>query len=241
MPRINGNNSSNEGGNNGKSRSVAKGMKGIRLAKRLPHKNKAYDATLSQRPKSFGGAVSSTNITSTGSQTYTVPEGVDTVTLTMYGGGGGGGIAEAAGKGTNNGKGGGSGSRIVLTINEIAPGTVLTFNVGAGGAAGSGSANGSVGGDTTLTYGGVTYTAGGGYGGNSSGVLPNLVGLPGNGGGGVAERSGGAEGTLTNGNNKSAHTGGAALGDSAGAGGNGSTSASSQNNTAGGNGKVIIS
>ena len=54
----------------------------------------------------------------------------------MVGGGGGGGHRAGKGGGANGG-GGGSGAKVVVTLDEIAPGTVLTFNVGAGGAEGT--------------------------------------------------------------------------------------------------------
>ena len=229
MPRINGNNSSNEGGNNGKSRSVAKAMKGIRLAKRLPHKNKAVDATLSQRPGLFGGAASSTTITSTGSQTYTVPKGVDTITVEMVGGGGGGGARAGKGGGANGG-GGGSGAKVVVTLSEIRPGTVLTFNVGAAGAQGTHasqvSGRATAGGDTTLTHGGVTYTAGGGAGGAGGGDNSNTAGVDESGGAGS-----GTGATITAGN---AGTGQG--GSNAGTGG--STTASTGTFGAGGQGQT---
>ena len=198
MPRINGNNSSNEGGNNGKSRSVAKSMKGIKLARRLPHKNKSVDATLSSRPGFFGGARSATTITSTGSQTYTVPKGVDTLTIEMVGGGGGGGPHQT-GRSTVSGGGGGSGAKIVITISEVKSGSTLTFNIGAGGAIGSETptTDGADGANTTFTHGGVTYTAGGGEGGRNANLTFGTVK---DGSGGVATRGSGSEGTLTNGN-----------------------------------------
>ena len=241
MPRINGNNSSNEGGNNGKSRSVSGGMKGIKLARRLPHKNKAFDSTLSNRPAFFGGSKSGTSITSTGSQTYTVPKGVDTLTITMYGGGGGGSRATSGRGGTTNGGGGGGGSRLVINLTEVTPGSVLTFSVGAGGAAASSSGTpGANGANTTFSYNGVDYVAGGGEGHKEAGGAGTRDGT-----GGVADCDSASNCTGTNGNNGGqlgvSVVGGAALGDSAGAGGNGSNNASSQNNTAGGNGKVIIS
>jgi len=190
------------------------------------------------------GSASSTTISSTGSQTYTVPRGVDTITITMYGGGGGGGKAVSAGRGggTTNGGGGGGGGRIVVTLNEVAPGTVLTFSVGAGGAKGTGSGNnGSDGGNTTLSYGGVDYVAGGGEGSAGGECLSSCK----DGTGGVSDCDSGSNCAATSGNNGTAKNStaaaGAALGDSAGAGGAGSTSTSSQNHADGGNGKVLIS
>lgn len=249
MPRLNRNNSSNEGGNSGKGRAVAKGMKGIKLAKRLPHLSSLVDATLSSRPGFFGGSKSGTNITSTGSQTYTVPQGVDTLTITMYGGGAGGGLAASGRGGTVKGGGGGGGARLVITLNEVKPGETLTFNVGAGGAK-STSTNGvsSNGGDTTFSYDGKDYVAGGGEG-NRSGSLGIATK---DGTGGAGDCDGGSTCTATAGNNGTAYNTGASTtpgGNSletsnssgAGAGGIGSNNASSQNAADGQNGKVVIS
>ena len=187
---------------------------------------------------------SSTTITSTGSQTYTVARGVDTLTVTMYGGGGGGGPAASAGRGggTNNGFGGGSSAKCVYKLNEVRPGSVITFSVGAGGPAGTGSspANWSNGGDTTLTHDGTTYTAGGGMGGSRAGCF---------GGAPICQTGGGGQSTNGSVSNTSGATaglglavgaGGASVGDSAGAGGSGSHDHILQNNQAGGDGKVII-
>jgi hypothetical protein len=189
---------------------------------------------------------SATTVTSTGSQTYTVPKGVDTITVTMYGGGGGGGLAASGRGGDIKGGGGGGGSRLVLTINEIRPGTVLTFNVGAGGDKSVGNGMSDDGGNTTLSYGGVDYVAGGGEG-NRGGSIS--LGAPTKDGtGGAGDCDGGSTCTATAGNNGTAYNtggsttpGGAALGNSAGKGGDGSNNASSQNAEDGSDGKVIIS
>jgi len=190
------------------------------------------------------GASSATTISSTGSQTYTVPRYVDTLTVTMYGGGGGGGHAAAAGRGggSNNGIGGGAGAKCVYKLNEMRPGSVITFSVGAGGLAGSGG-NGRDGEASTLTHNGTTYTAGGGLGGKKSGCIGTVANCPVGSGG--QSTNGSVSNTAGTSAGQPAHTsigvGGASVGDSAGAGGSGSTNHSSQNNVAGGAGKVIIS
>ena len=68
----------------------------------------------------------------------------------MRGGGGGGG---RRGKATSaSAGGGGGGARVVVTLDEVTPGSTLTFNIGAGGAAGTHasqvSARATAGGDT---------------------------------------------------------------------------------------------
>jgi len=185
---------------------------------------------------------SSTTITSTGSQTYTTPVGVDTFTITMYGGGGGGGALHSGRGADVDGGGGGGGSRIVVTLNEVPPGTVLTFNNGGGGARGTdASLNAGDGGNTTLSYGGIDYVAGGGEGSAGGNVFLGAK----DGTGGVADCDSGANCTATNGNVGSAKNtttaAGAALGDSAGAGGAGGDAPAPGVGTAGSAGKIIIS
>ena len=200
-------------------------MKKIRRAYRRPDLYSDIDKTLSDTGKS------GTTISSTGEQTYNIPSGVDTLTITMYGGGGGGGRAVGGRSGSTNGEGAGGGAKCVVTLRDIPKGTTLTFDVGAGGAISAGS-HGSNGDDTTLTYDGTTYTAGGGGGGVDEGGSCQSYNK-----GGTATNGD----TNTSGNDNSSENGGAALGDSAGAGGDGSTDHVSQNHSGGGDGKVIIS
>jgi len=212
-------------------------MSRYKIVRRKPHQYASFDVHPS----------TPTTITDTGTQTYTIPSGVDTLTITMYGGGGGGGLADAGRGGTTKGGGGGGGSRLVFTLNEVRGGQVLTFNVGAGGAkSASTSLCSTAGGNTTLTHDGCDFIAGGGEQNRSAGL--SLGGSCDLGGGGVADCDSCADCTATNGNDGTAYNtgssttpGGAALGDSAGAGGDGSNNASSQNATNGGDGKVIIS
>ena len=208
------------------------------------------DFTFSKPGRASLSSGSSTTISSTGSQTYTVPKGVDTLTVTMYGAGGGGGAAAAGtsrGNPVNEGGGGGGGSRLVITLKEVRPGTVLTFNVGAGGAKNANSSQcGADGGDTTLSYGGYDFVAGGGEGNVGGATIPSCSD-DGTGGAGDCDSYGDCTATAGNNgtakHNNSTQAGGAALGDSAGAGGQGSNNDNTpdQNMTDGGNGKVIIS
>ena len=172
MPRIGRNNSSNEGGNSGKSRSVPSGMKGLKLAKRLPHLSSLIDGTLSASVGRRNRAGKQTNtFASAGTYNWKVPEGVDTLTVTMYGGGGGGGAGDSNRGTGHTGHGGGGGAKVSVTINEIAPKTTISFTVGTGGASGAASAYAGNGGDTTFTYGGVNYVAGGGCGGGPRALI----------------------------------------------------------------------
>ena len=136
--------------------------------------------------------LSTTNITSTGSQNYTVPEGTVFVEIEMYGGGGGGGAGKVSGgRGSDvhlKGGGGGGGAyvRHKIFIPQLVTDAVINFTVGAGGAGGGMggtqfAAVGVDGGDTTLNNivapGGGSSTdlsgpsAGGGSNGHQGGNL----------------------------------------------------------------------
>ena len=212
-------------------------------ARRHPNRFGGFDRSLSQ------AGLTTTNITSTGSQTYTVPPKVDSLTITMYGGGAGGALAGGGRGGVVKGGGGGGGARLVITLDEVTPGETLTFNVGAGGdKATAASGCSDSGGDTTFSYGGKDYVAGGGER-NRGG---NLGLCSDDGTGGAGDCDGGATCTATAGNNGTAYNSGGSTtpggnsletGDSsgAGAGGIGSNNGSSQNAADGQNGKVVIS
>ena len=140
--------------------------------------------------------LSTTNITSTGTQTYTIPSGVVFIEVEMYGGGGGGGVGSVvsgrSGSSHTNGQGGGGGAYVKhqIRIVDLRKDDTLTFTVGAGGDAGANSSDmGSDGGDTQLTLhkrSSSTITtfsdiiAGGGEGGRSATALGG--GLQGEGG-----------------------------------------------------------
>ena len=223
-------------GTSSKSPSMRKALRAIRRPDLFK--------TISRRPKTLA------ILDSVGSNTFKVPAGVDTVTIKMWGGAGGGGQAGTSGKTqvTTFGTGGGGGACIQLELTDIKPGTVLTFGVGGGGPAGTTpNLQGSNGGNSTFTFEGVTYTAGGGVGGRAGGV-----GFYSNSGvGGSAIRSGGSLGTLTNGTSSTngaigAGTNTISATTSGGigfflSGGVGSNNTASQNNTAGANGRVEIS
>ena len=128
--------------------------------------------------------LSTTNITSTGTQTYTIPSGVVFIEVEMYGAGGGGGVGTVSsgrgGSSHTNGQGGGGGAYVKhqIRIVDLRKDDTLTFTVGAGGAKGANASSmGSDGGDTQLTLhkrSSSTITtfsdiiAGGGEGGRSA-------------------------------------------------------------------------
>jgi hypothetical protein len=127
-----------------------------------------------------------------GTSTFTVPQGVTSISIVMVGGGGGGG---------NSGSGGGGGALTYLNNLSVTPGTVYNLRVGAGGGGGAGSglsswfntstylfANpgspGQLGSDTGGGGGGAGGYAGtGGTGAGSTGLTSWAGGAGGTGGG----------------------------------------------------------
>ena len=170
--------------------------------------------------------LSTTNITSTGSQDYTVPAGVVYLEIEMYGGGGGGGGGKttSGGKGGGtthyNGGGGGGGAYVKHKLFSIPTSThnaVINFTVGAGGAGGDGGSSatsGSNGADTTLntvSISGVSQDISGPVAGGGEGGVRGQLLNTGLGDGGVA-----SNGNITNtngsdGTNPSFFGGGSAL------------------------------
>ena len=86
------------------------------------------------------------------SGTFTVPESVSSVLVTVLGAGGGGGGGNPTG---GAGGGGGAGAFVSRFPLSVAPGASLTVTVGAGGAGAAINATGVAGGVTTVT-GGLT-------------------------------------------------------------------------------------
>ena len=130
------------------------------------------------------GQTTVTEIITSGT-TWTVPCGVSTVDIEIYGAGGGGGGSNTGGDtgggggsggyrgadydkagGESAGPGGASGAYISDMVFNVTGGETLTINVGSGGAAGTGtySGNSGTGGDTSIsgTSSGSLFTLGGG-------------------------------------------------------------------------------
>lgn len=131
-------------------------MKAAKRKKRAPGTFSDFD----QSPTDTGE--SATVYTTAGSHVYTVPRGIDTIRVHMYGAGGGGGNKVAK----LSGCGGGGGAFVGLTLSEVKSGETLTFVVGAAGVTNASNA-GTSGGDTYVQWtdiGGTAhgYTAGGG-------------------------------------------------------------------------------
>ncbi len=194
---------------------------------------------------SAGGISSNSQTYSTqGSGTFTVPSGITSITVKLWGGGGGGGAGGSAAAG---GAGGGAGET-TGTI-AVTPGETLDVYVGGGGAAGTRntSGGGGGGGGYTSIYRGTTLlalAAGGGGGGGGRSTSTHIGGAGGagggtngiagsasltNGGGGAGTSSGGLGGTSTSG-----FPGQAGISLDGGAGANGATTAGTGSGAAGG-------
>lgn len=107
------------------------------------------------------------DVYTTGSGSWTVPDMLKVtgrkwrVTL-VGGGGGGGGCAATAGL---IGNGGGSGAVVIANIAYDGTNNTMSYSVGAAGVTTGNNTAGGAGGNTTVTYGSITYTAPGGTGG----------------------------------------------------------------------------
>ncbi len=165
---------------------------------------------------SYNGQVSN----SQGSDTFTVPTGVTSITVEMWGGAGGGG-----GGGSNAAGGAGGGGGFVRATLNVTPGEVLNLYVGGGGGFGAGSATnsgvGGGGGGYSSLYRSSTplaIAAGGAGGGGGRLVAGQTGGAGGAGGGttGVAGAAAGGTGAAVNGGGGGTPSAGGA----AGSGGN---------------------
>ena len=130
-----------------------------------------------------------------GAASWTVPDNVVSVDITMVGGGGGGGTG-VPGRPGGGGGGGGAGQVIQYNNVQVTPGTVFNLYVGNGGK-GAGNFTGYAGSNGETTYldqSGSRLTAGGGGGGGGTVAQSNFMGAnnsppsvpPGGSGGGGA-------------------------------------------------------
>ena len=193
-----------------------------------------------------------TTETFTSGTSWTVPCGVTSVTVTIWGGGGGGGGSSTNGSG---GSGGGGGARVTNTF-VVTPGTVINYTIGAGGTAGSAAGGtGGSGGQTSVTSGVPAMSAAGGTGGagnagaagvagangtSSGGTLTNGTnGIAGGASGGNGGNGGGTTTTFGNGNTNAAGSPGTAPG--GGGGGGERAGGTSFTGGAGGSGQISFS
>lgn len=173
----------------------------------------------------FGEALGQTQtITTAGPGTFTVPAGVTSITVEVWGAGGGGG--RLSNNGIGGGGGGGAYSRKVLSVT---PGQVINYYLGFG------SGNSTAGEDswflndlTVLAKGGNSVadeSATGASGGNAASSIGDFTRSGGNGANGSGSNAGGggsSAGILANGNNATNQNGAGAPTDG-GAGGDGAT------------------
>ncbi|WP_307424263.1 GEVED domain-containing protein [Chryseobacterium sp. MDT2-18] len=162
----------------------------------------------------------------TGSGNFTVPCGVTSLTVQIWGGGGAGGAAD---NNPNGGSGGGAGGYSTAIL-AVAPGNVIAYSVGIGGNGGAGN-----GGAGTASSFGALLANGGSGGGQNQGA----IGGGGTASGGTTNTSGGNGGTGTT-------TLGAAGGNAQGGGGTGgaartgvSNDGNNGNNPGGGGGGAL--
>ena len=124
--------------------------------------------------------------TTPGAGSITVPASATAFYVLMWGGGGGGGgggYEPGAGEGGDGAAAGGSGACVGIYVPTagVTVDTVVTTNVGAAGAAGNGGpspagqngSDGGNGGNSTFIWGGVTYAANGGIGGDGGKGAPD--------------------------------------------------------------------
>lgn len=142
----------------------------------------------------LSSGISGVNIqsfTATGANTYTPKSGLKYCIVISTGAGGGGGGADTDGSSGNLavGAGGGGGATCIgfFTASQIGASQTVTIGAGSAGGAAAGGGNASAGGDTTF---GALHTAGGGSGGTGSGA---------GGGSSNPENSGASGGTATGG------------------------------------------
>jgi hypothetical protein len=168
-----------------------------------------------------------TTVNTAGAGTFTVPAGVSTVTIQLWGSGGSGGGCSTSG---NSGSGGGGGAYTSKTI-AVAAGDIITYTVGAGATPGAAGSNGNNGNATTANHTptATAMTANGGSRGNANSIAGGTGGTASGGTSSISGANGGAGGANTGGN-------GGNGGNAAGTGGNGGTNANGTAGTAPGGG-----
>jgi len=173
-----------------------------------------------------------------GRQTITARQGIFVSDALLVGGGGSGG--------TTSGGGGGAGGVLDVGVYTMFPaGGTFQLSVGVGGIGMVGGGHGNNGGDTTLSFGGKTYTA---FGGGGGGCNANGGGYAGGSGGGAGYYGGGVGGAGVAGQGHAGGHGGIpnatgyANGGNAGGGGAGHEGYShdAENNHAGDGGEGVM-
>jgi hypothetical protein len=106
-------------------------------------------------------------VTLTSGTSWTVPNGVTNINATLFGGGSGASGSRAGLNTTDYGQAGkpGAGGQVITSNVSTTPGASISYAIGAGGTAGSGTGEGGAGGNTTFT--GATTATGGTYVGST--------------------------------------------------------------------------
>jgi hypothetical protein len=134
-----------------------------------------------------------------GTYTFTIPSGVYTIKITIWGGGGAGGGSYGNGSAGTGGAGGGYSEGVY----SVQPGQIVTIVVAPGGGAVAGSSvgggNGNTGGTSSVSGNGITglpiAATGGQGGGGALNSIAQFVSQPGQGSGGQTNRPGTGGGT----------------------------------------------
>lgn len=184
----------------------------------------AYDYTFSQYTPP--GQV---EFTTTGTQSWTVPVGINEISAVVVGGGGGGAGGEAT---RNEGVNGGAGGGLAYGTFAVTPGETLTVVVGTAGTAGPSGGDGGAGGASSIARGATVLLQGGG----GQGGLERSTGTRTGGTSTGTEREGGGSGGNSGGNSTETGSGGGGAGGYSGNGGAGGTTGSGSNGAGGGGG-----
>ena len=131
-------------------------------------------------PHLFSGVdkfpTSTTTYSTPGTHTFTVPRGVDTLRVHLYGAGGAASAFHGSGRSQITNYSGNGGAFVGVTLGEVPVGTQITFTVGAGGT--TSATQGNAGGASFFTYDGASLTAGGGCGGHFQTTSYGFAGGP---------------------------------------------------------------
>lgn len=184
----------------------------------------------------YTGTANQFTYTTAGTNTFTVPTGISSVTVKAWGAGGGGGSGSSS---SGSGGAGGGGGFAQSTL-SVSGGTNLTVNVGSGGSNGTAASRGGYGGGFSAVLNGSTYliqAGGGGGGGGTYGTSSGSGGAGGAGGGATAVAGSAGTGTATVGGAGGAGSASAGSAGSAGTSGSaGYTGAANLGGDAGGSG-----
>ena len=163
-----------------------------------------------------------------GSGNWTVPAGVTSVQIEVWGAGGGGG-GGGAGSGSNGASGGGGGGYCKKNALTVTPGQTISYVVGTGGTAGGTDETDGITGGNSSAYSGA-YVANGGVGGLNGEANNTVATAGGTASGGDVNTTGGSSTAVASGDNGGAGGTGAGSG---GAGGSGGTSGGAITGSAG--------